>query len=277
LNNSSLNSNNPEGGTKKTAFAPRWTVHPTYCPGCGKGQPVSECCVSCGIPFSSFAADESDADPSNELKAEGVTVGELGSYSLSSLIEAFPLILGRIAQRRRIIALFLLFVSIVSLVAVIAQYRSHMQGQYLQNYVLAIYGIKSGMEMAGRVCEGKYRAWKEGVPSDAPKSGAIDPRTLADMKSVKAEIDGIMGKVVDPPNEYNQASLRLQNLYAIYNRINTLIINSPGSLSLQRSEMVAAKEGFSREIKNLKGEMPAPLADEFIKAGKKYDLRFLGL
>jgi hypothetical protein len=41
--------------------------------------------------------------------------------------------------------------------------------------------------------------------------------------------------------------------------------------------MVAAKKGFSREIMNLKGEMPAPLADEFRKAGKKYDLRFLGL
>jgi hypothetical protein len=277
LNNSTRNSNSPEGGAKKTAFAPRWTVHPTYCPGCGKGQPVSEHCTYCGVPFSSFVADGNDAGAGNELVTEEVPSAKLISYSLSSLIEAYPAILGKMAQRRRIIALFLLFVSFVSLVAVIAQYRSHLQGQYLQNYVLAIYGIKSGMEISGRVCEGKYRAWKEGVPSDAPESGAIDPRTLADIKSVKAEIDGIMGKVVDPPNEYNQASLRLQNLYAIYNRINTLIINSTGSLSLQRSELGGAKEEFSREIENLKGEMPAPLADEFRKAGKKYDMRFLGL
>jgi hypothetical protein len=104
------------------------------------------------------------------------------------------------------------------------------------------------MEMTGWVCEGKYKAWKEGVSSDAPESGAIDSRTLADLASVKAEIDGIMGKVGNPPKEYNQAARKLQNLYVIYDWINTLIVNSQDSLSLHRSEIGAAKKEFSREI-----------------------------
>jgi hypothetical protein len=171
----------------------------------------------------------------------------------------------------------MLFVFLAALVAGLAQYRSHLQSQYLQDYVLALYGINSGMEMGRRVCEGKYKAWKGGIPVDATGSGSIDPRTLADLNQVKTEVDGIMGKVGNPSKEYEQAARRLQNLYSIYDRINTQIINAPDTLSLQDMEIVAAREGFSREIKNLKAEMPAPLTDAFRKAGQKYDLSFLGL
>jgi hypothetical protein len=97
------------------------------------------------------------------------------------------------------------------------------------------------------------------------------------LASVKAEIDGIRRKLANPSKENNQAARRLRNLYSIYDRCYKLIINSTGSLSLQRSEIIAAREGFSREIENLKTEMTAPLADEFRKVGQKYDLRFLGL
>jgi hypothetical protein len=83
--------------------------------------------------------------------------------------------------------------------------------------------------------------------------------------------------VGNPSKENEQAARRLQNLYSIYDRINTLIINTPDSLSFHNREIVAASEGFSGGIENLKAEMPAPLADEFRKASQKYDLRFLGL
>ncbi|HEX2767874.1 MAG TPA: hypothetical protein VHN12_01205 [Geobacteraceae bacterium] len=277
MNNSTPNSNKQKGGAEKTASAPRWIIHPKYCPECGNGQPVSDRCAYCGISFSSNVADESDVSPGNELNAGGVSSAKPGIYSLSAPIKAFPVILGKMSQRVRVIALSLLLVSIVSLVAGIAQYRSHLKRHYLQNYVLALYGIKSGMEMTGRICEGKYKVWREGVSSASPASGAIDPRTLADLKSVKVEIDSIMVKVGDPPKEYNQAAGRLQDMYSIYDKINALIIKSPDSLSRHTPEIVAAGKSFSLEIENLKANMPVPLADEFRKAGQKYDLRFLGL
>jgi hypothetical protein len=263
LNNSTPSSKDQAGGAETTAPAPQWIVHPKYCPNCGYGQPLSESCEYCGIPFTPLAADESDAGPGND--------------SLSSPDKALPVIPGRMSPRFRVIALALLFVSIVSLVAGITRYRSHSQSQFFRNYVLALYGLNSGMEMTGRVSEGKYRAWKEGVTSFVPESSGIDSDTLADLKSVKTEIDVVMEKLDSPPAGCDRAALILRRLYSIYDKSYALIVRSPDSPSLCKRDIAAAREEFSREISDLKVNLPVPLALELRKAGQKYNLRFMGL
>jgi len=157
-------------------------------------------------------------------------------------------------------------------------YRSHMQKNYSHNYVLALYGIKSGMNLAGVVCDGKYQAWKDGVSSDAPTaSRGVDPRAVADLETVKTEINGIMGGMGTPTTEYAQAAQKLQNLYAIYEKLQAMITNYPDSLSTHRAEIVAATEEFSTGIENLKADLPVPLAEEFKKTAQIYDLRFMAV
>lgn len=158
------------------------------------------------------------------------------------------------------------------------QYRSHLQKNYSKDYVLALYGIKSGMHLAGLVCEGKYQTWKDGVSSDTSTSSrGVDPRAVADLEAVNAEINGIMGKMATPSTEYAHAARTLLNLYEIYEKMQSAITNYPDSISTHRAGIVAATAEFSTGIENLKADLPVPLAEEFKKAGQKYDLRFMAV
>lgn len=133
------------------------------------------------------------------------------------------------------------------------------------------------MNLGERVCKGTYNAWRGVEPSPAAEAGGIGPQARADLESLKVEIDRIMGDLGSPAAEYSKAAQILQNLYALYEKTNSLIIDSPGSGSGHKAEIDATREDFSREIENLKADMPATLAEELRKAGKKYDLRFMAV
>jgi len=169
-----------------------------------------------------------------------------------------------------------MFLLLISLVTGIVQYRSNMQRHYSKNFVMALYVMKSGMDMGERVCNGTSRAWSGVESSATPDLSGIDPETLADMKYVNAETNKIMGELGSPPGEYLQAAQTLRKLHALYEKTNSIVISSPDYLSRNGAEVVAAREEFSLEIENLKANLPAPLTEELKKAGKKYNLRFMG-
>jgi len=185
--------------------------------------------------------------------------------------------IGKASLRARAITICVMFLLLISLAAGIVQYRSNMQKQYSQNYVLALYVMKSGMNLGEMVCNGTYNDWRGVEPSTVPKDDGIGPQALADLESVRVETDRIMGKLSSPSEEYSKAALILQKLYALYEKTNSMVSDSPGSLSRYKAEIDAAREEFSREIENLKANVPSPLAEELRTAGKKYDLRFMAV
>jgi hypothetical protein len=276
LNNTTLNSENQEGVPEKIASAPGWIVHPHHCPACGNGQTLSARCAYCGLPFSSLVDKVRNVDPCKDRHAVGGYQAKPTLEIKSIPFRSLQAILGKKSHRFKVIALSFLFVALVSLLAGITQYRSHLQSRYLQSYVLALYGIKSGMDLTVRVCDGKYLEWKEGVSSTSATDG-IDTRALADLAAVKTEIGAVMGSLGTPPVEYEQSARTLERLYSVYDNINSLVIKFHGSLSGHKSEIDTSREAFSREVGNLKANLPASLAAEIKKEGRKYDLRFMGL
>jgi len=133
------------------------------------------------------------------------------------------------------------------------------------------------MNLGEMICNGTFNAWRGLEPSASPKPGTISPQALADLESVKTEIDKIMKKLDKPSAEYSQAARILQKLYALYEKTNSMVINSPDSLSLNRKEYLTARKEFSLEIENLKSNLPLPLVEELKIAGQKYDLRFMAI
>jgi hypothetical protein len=181
-----------------------------------------------------------------------------------------------LSLRIRVIAICVaLLLAILAAIGII-QYQSGVQKQYTQNFILALYGIKSGMSMSSKVCEGEYNVSKE-EPSATPLSGEIDAEATADLATVKAEVDSLMAKLGPPPAKYGQSALILRKLYALYGTVNVKINSSPDFLSRCKGDIAAANVEFSREIEHLKTQMPGALTEEFRNAGKKYDLRFMAL
>lgn len=250
-----------------------------YCPICRKRQPFSDRCTFCGCAFSCFVVMKADTFPRNKRHSNGdasPATEKTGTiHDLLTPLSASLISFSTASLRVRMISFCVIFLFMVSLAVGIMQYRSFLQKDYTQKFVVALYGINSGMNLAGMVCDGKYKAWKEGVSIEISESSAIDSQTTADLEGVKAYVDETRGEMGTPPAEFDQSERMLQKLYDIYERMNYRIINSPESLSLLKTEIVAARIEFSRELGNLKANLPAPLEEEFKKANQKYDLSFM--
>lgn len=250
-----------------------------YCPICRKGQLFSDRCTFCKSEFPCFVIITTTAGSRNNRQVSRTTSSgaskQGGRYGLFAPLHALCMRLGTVSLRTRVIAAILMFLLLISLVAGIVRYKSYMRVQYAHNYVQALYVIESGMNLGERICNGTFNAWRGVKSSSAPGASGIGPQARADLQFVNAEINKIMGKLGAPSAEYRQAARILQNIYALYEKTNAMVINSPDSVSGHTAEIVAAKAEFSREIKALKANLPAPLATELKKAGQKYDLRFI--
>lgn len=243
-----------------------------HCPLCRNRQPFSDRCAFCGCDFACFVVINTNKVSRNKRSSN--ETAPLGSVKQGVRCELIAR-LGKTSLRTRAITLGVTSLLLILLVTGIVQYRGYVQRNYSKNFVLALYVMKSGMNISEMVCNGTYSAWR-GEDSSVPLgSSGSGPQILADMKYLKAETNKIMGELGAPSGEYIQAAQTLQKLYALYEKTDSIVISSLDSLSRHGAEIAATREAFSREIKNLKANLPAPLAEELKKAGKKYDLRFM--
>lgn len=250
-----------------------------YCSLCGKGQSFSDQCCFCKCNFSYFVTIKVNTATLLKQKSYGIRSHDSAQQSryneLFVYLHSFCIRLRDVSLRNRMIATALTLMFLISVGVGTAKYRSHSHNQYTHNYVLALYGINSGMTLIDKVSKGTYKTWKDGSTLNDTRAVEIDSQTIADLTAVKIEIDSIIKKTGSPPTEYNQAAQILQNLYATYNKTNSLILNSPDSLSMHGMEIVNFQKDFFQEVESLKANMPLSLMDEFKKNSHKYDLRFI--
>ena len=239
-----------------------------YCPRCGKGQPFFDRCLFCGCVFSCFFMVETNADSMSAPQSKAsISVG----VSRQDLAKRILTWFHSVSLRTRMILIGVLFLVLLILVAGVVRQRMHVRSQYARNFVLALYGIRSGMNLGEMICDGTYNAWR-GIEST---SNEMDPQALADLEAVKTDTRKNIEEMGKPPAEYDQAARILRKLYINYEKTNTMIMNSPNNPSRLKPEIVASGEEFSREIKLLKANMPAQLVEEVGKSSQKYDLIFL--
>ncbi|MEN6332556.1 MAG: hypothetical protein ABFD57_11270 [Smithella sp.] len=243
-----------------------------YCPECRHVQKFSDRCSHCGNNFFCFVAIESKKLPKLRLSS-----GKIDLETHKNIMHSFQSSSKRGQGTRLLSAGLTAFLIILSVIGVI-QYQNHLQKQYTQNFISALYGINSGMNMASRVYEGKYKAWKDGTPESAIKSAIVDEQAAADLNLVKGEVDGIMLKINKPATEYVNAFRILQKLYGIYRQVHTSIAGSAMNATiLQKKDFAGARSEYYREINNLKLNLPVRLKDELRTAGKRYNLDFMAL
>lgn len=236
------------------------------CPQCGKGQPFFDRCIFCGCVFSCFVAIETSAVPHVVRQSKKSAPRSTAEHDMRHRV------LARLAQtsmRARTMAACVVVLLLVALAAGVVYHRNSERRRYAHNYVLALSLITSGMNLGKKVCDGTYNDWR-GMEST---SGGINPQAQADLESVTIEINKVMEKMTSPPAEFDNAARTLQRLNALYGKTASVITASGDSLPLHTAEIDAAQDEFSRKIQTLKTNMPAQLAEEIRKSGKKYDLK----
>lgn len=241
-----------------------------YCPQCGKGQPFFDRCLYCGCVFSCFilidgTADSTDNPLSGGTASRGVAKRSQGRGILARL--------DSLSLKARMITAVVTVLVLLALVVGVVRQRMSVRSQYAHNFVQALYGIKSGMNLGKMVCEGTYNDWR-GVES---ASREMDPQALADLETVRTETAKILRDMGSPPAGYEPSARILQRMYANYEKTNSLIIGSPENPSQHASATVATEEEFLRDIPALKANMPAPLVKEIAQSSRKYDLSFMAM
>lgn len=227
------------------------------CSWCAKKQTDSPQCTYCGRPFHGYSPVK--------WKKAGHGPSQAKKRGAAARFASMPV-------RFKIITALLVFLSIVAFLYRASHNRESTEQQYLTNYVLAIYGIKSGVDLCSRSCDGIIDEWKKGKGSDIPE---ISREENENMAIVKGEIDLVMRKLETPPEKYTTLSTKLQSMYDNYLKLNDLANKPSGRLASFESKVEEARDSFTGEVADLKSSMPEQLAEEVKRSGTKYNLSFI--
>ena len=241
------------------------------CPRCGNEQLFAGQCVYCMCAFSGFIII--DAEPLTGIKGEPKAAVPRAK---KKKVLALPRVkIDTSSLRFRVMATAAVILLAGGLYLGNEQYKKYLKGQYARNYVLALYGIKSGMERLDRVYLDESSALEKAAAS-AP-SHSIQAQELADLKTVKDEVDRIMKGMGPAPAECYQSDLNIHKLHALYDKTNSLMVDAPDALLQNKNEIVTVNDNFAAEYNNLKSSLPETLTKELSTTGRRYQFEFIGL
>jgi hypothetical protein len=165
-------------------------------------------------------------------------------------------------------------VTALGLGAVIQNIKQNSERSFLTNYVLALYGIKSGFDRGSAISNNLVEDWQHQttISNSTPEP---DIEELIDLEKVRGEVVKLMQKMNKPPKPLKGAYKRLERLNAVYEQQNRLASKPRGSLDDYRRALQATQKGFVRTLEELKAALPPPLREEIKKASNKYNLRFM--
>lgn len=243
------------------------------CPACGADFLFSRACPSCTAPFQNFLLVCSE----RPRKKTAIPAGKLPKdleWRASQWLNSATLLFGNIPVRIRVFSAVIVLV--LALLAAGSSYFSHRQDErdYLKNYVLALYGIKSGFDRGSNISSDLVsESRRAGVPGYYP-TGAVSEQ-LEELATVQAEVDRLMERLKNPPKSLADAKARLQVIYFIHKRHYSLLSAPRGSVDEYERRQRETREEFLHALLQCKTSFPPQLRTEVKKSGARYNLRFL--
>lgn len=241
-----------------------------YCSLCGRMFPYAVACPFCKVAFASVLLvypDQSmpvrEEQAGQPEKKNRLLSGRLGTALAGGL---------RRITRRVWVGTACSAIAVALILGVASRYRA--ARDYPRNYVLALYGIKSGFDRGSGIGRDLLVQWRSSS-SSALAPPATDGEALAELETVKREVDGVMEELESPPGPLRDASAVLDRLYALYERQNALARAPQGSPDTYERALHEVEEKFTRALEELKATMPVPLREEVRNAGKHYKLGFI--
>jgi hypothetical protein len=242
-----------------------------YCSACGKEIDCLTVCTACGIVFPDYYLLQASKPARRQLeKAEfswsfGAKPAKQTYAIPQKSSSVTPL-------SRKFLVRAVSLVAIVALAAGGAYVYNQKKTErlYAANYVLALYGIKTGVNLSLSQCARMSADWK--AKTDAGQRFA--PRLTAEEESrsgrVKNELDPLMLKLDKPPQKFSKASEAITKLYGVQTRLNSLTATPPGSLGGFTDSVSRLDGDFKAAAQELKAGLPKELSEELEKAKTKY-------
>jgi hypothetical protein len=179
-------------------------------------------------------------------------------------------------QAERSSGLLLKRVGVVAVVALLAvglglfYMKMQAERRYAQDYMRALYTIKTGTDLSVKTCERISSDWKAKMDAGQNFVPRISADEEAKLNKVKEVTDRYMQKLNKPPKKYAGNKEKLADLYGIYTKSNALALAPSGTITSFESAAAKSQSDFNTSITALKDSMPDVLSKEFKIAQKKY-------
>lgn len=247
----------------------------TYCGKCGSQLGLSNMCTACGEFFPSYRVVQSSKPVRRKAVKEGF------SFNLSLK----PARKGRAfspestrTSRKPLLALLGLVAVVAVLAVAIGSFFLNMKAeqQFSRNYVLALYGIKSGADRSLNALSKTSVEWKAKTDSGQVFILRVTPEEKADLNEVKDEVDKVMQQLNAPPEKFVAANDRLVRLYQVYLKLYALNLTPPATLPDLTNAVGKLDGDFNRAGQELKAGLPEELLEEIRKVAPRYkNLQFI--
>lgn len=175
------------------------------------------------------------------------------------------------ATRTFAVRAFFLIAAVALIVGGIFAYRSHKAGQvYADNYIKALYCIKTGVDTNIRTCASWKSEWESAGVSGRSPALRISGKDEAKTARLRGEIDKYMQTLSEPPKKFVQANDSLVKMHAIYLTSERLVKSKPTSPQMLGTSIENLTKTMGQATQTLKATLPELLKRELAAAKLKY-------
>lgn len=242
-----------------------------YCNNCGENLGPSTYCPGCGTLYPDYCivASKKPAQRAFERKEFSLGLSLPGTFGKSSSTtrkqEWQAASRGGATGLRRKLMMVGAGIALLAAIAfgafLVIQDRA--ESKFTREFVVALYGVKSGTDQ----CLKKSVMLANG-------SRLVD-KDLAQLKSVKSEIDAALQVLSPPPEKFRDTYNRLMRLEATYKKLYNLCITSEPTAEVAAAAETLEKQ-FYDQAKELKVALSPKLLAELSAKASRYDnLQFM--
>ncbi|RME38684.1 MAG: hypothetical protein D6794_05025 [Deltaproteobacteria bacterium] len=273
----------PECGAKVWAGREAFTLRvypkqgPVYCATCGAVLEEATVCVRCGALWPDYIRVQKDKPAARKARGGGFAFefgGSKPSYA--------PVIVTESAEKQPrdwrwlwwAACAILLIALVVSGVTLLKDLE--FGGDYDRDFVVALYGLKSGVDQNVKVARDRADAWDKQSGTARAVAPPIPDHETARLAKSRAAIDLAMDKLKEAPDRYAAVKSRYDRLFQICQRAYRMNEQKPESPAALRSQAATIEKSFIDAALPLKQEMPSGLKKELQQSlGRYRNLAFL--
>ena len=233
-----------------------------FCSVCGKHFSYAAACPFCRSAFKGFvrvalAGTLPEAEQAQPRK------GELSR----------PAAAWRLSRHLTLVLTSLLFIIVLAAGGGYYFHKMQTRRVFVSNSVLVIYGLKSGFERGKSLGTAYLAEVGGGAPAASLRERHGDE--LADLDTIRREVDRLMAGLNDQPLQLLDFAARIRALHAASLRQESVLREPGGAADGLQGELESRQQEFAELLEGIRGALPLLVRDEVKNAGRRYDLRFL--
>lgn len=262
------------------------------CANCGNQLDQHAHCHSCGILFPDYFVTVNPEDARRKARSEllnkqwafirslnftfkpafeGSSHDITHAYTPSARTFKTATAAPRLLSRRFALLAIFLFIATVLVATGVYAYNSYNSGQiYADNYIKALYCIKTGADTNIGASSSLKTEWESASASGRSFSPRIVIKDEAKSIKLRSEIDKYMLRMSKPPKKLLQANESLTSIHKIYLDSEVLVASKPRSLQELASSVDSLNKKISLASQGLKSTLPDSLKKELEIAKSKY-------